>query len=226
MQGGGDQPEWYLSRNGQQHGPISGAELGQLVQQRRIAPSDLVWRTGWPDWYLARDVPGLIPPPPQAAAPPPLPARQTVPQATASQTLAGNAAPDVRQGPDARGSQPAPRENDGTAQSEQAHVPTTMTLVAYILLLIPAPPLPLIGFIIALVNMGTRPEWLGSHYRWQVRTTLIGLLYVVIGVATSLFVVGYFILLFTLVWLIVRYVKGISALNRGEAVAKLKTWLW
>ncbi len=79
MQGGGDQPEWYLSRNGQQHGPISGAELGQLVQQRRIAPSDLVWRTGWPDWYLARDVPGLIPPPPQAAAPPPLPARQTVP---------------------------------------------------------------------------------------------------------------------------------------------------
>ena len=44
---------WYFVRNGQQQGPVSSTELRQSV-----APTDLVWKNGMPEWVPAHAVPG------------------------------------------------------------------------------------------------------------------------------------------------------------------------
>lgn len=84
----------------------------------------------------------------------------------------------------------------------------------------------IVGLIIAYVNRDDAPEWLRSHYRFQVRTFWIGLLYGVIGVVTSIIVVGAFWLIFVVVWWIVRCVKGMQALSRGAPYERVEAWFW
>ena len=84
----------------------------------------------------------------------------------------------------------------------------------------------LIGLIMAYMNKGSAPEWLQSHYQWQIRTFWMGLLYTVIGVITLFILVGYLILLFNLVWFIVRCIKGLSALDKQQPLEKPTSWIF
>lgn len=61
---------WYLFRNGQQIGPVSDAEMRQMHQARRIAPTDYLWTAELGDWKLASEI---LPPPPPVRSPPPFP---------------------------------------------------------------------------------------------------------------------------------------------------------
>jgi uncharacterized membrane protein len=60
--------------------------------------------------------------------------------------------------------------------------------------------------------------YLESHFRWQIRTFWFALLWSVIGVLTLVLVVGAFVLLGNLVWVIYRIVKGGLYLNDGKAM--------
>jgi uncharacterized membrane protein len=84
----------------------------------------------------------------------------------------------------------------------------------------------LIGVVMAYINKDSAPEWLQSHYRYQVRTFWIGLLYGAIGALTTLVVVGFAVLLFLAVWFIVRCAKGLKHVQAGEPMPKPATWLW
>jgi uncharacterized membrane protein len=84
----------------------------------------------------------------------------------------------------------------------------------------------IVGVIMAYVNLADAPEWVRAHYRFQIRTFWIGLLYSVIGVVTVVLVVGVFWLMFVLVWWIVRCVKGMQAISRGVPYERPATWLW
>jgi uncharacterized membrane protein len=84
----------------------------------------------------------------------------------------------------------------------------------------------LVGLVMAYVNVGDAQEPLKSHYRFQIRTFWIGLLYFTIGVLLALAVVGFVVIAFFYVWLIVRCVKGLKALDRREPYPKVETWLW
>jgi uncharacterized membrane protein len=84
----------------------------------------------------------------------------------------------------------------------------------------------IVGVIIAYVNRGDAPEWVVSHYRFQIRTFWIGLLYTFIGVVTCVIIIGFFWLGFVLIWLIVRCVKGMQAISRGYPYENPATWLW
>ena len=84
----------------------------------------------------------------------------------------------------------------------------------------------LIGVVMAYIYRKDAPEWLHSHYQFQIRTFWIGFLYLVIGSLTTAFIVGFLILLFWLVWVIVRCVKGMKALDRGEALADPTSWMF
>ncbi len=76
-----------------------------------------------------------------------------------------------------------------------------------------------IGVIISYVKRGdVRGSWLESHFRWQIRTFWFSLLWSVIGIVTSYVLVGYFILVAALVWLIYRIVKGWLRLVDNEAM--------
>ncbi|AOU98407.1 hypothetical protein BI364_10950 [Acidihalobacter yilgarnensis] len=84
----------------------------------------------------------------------------------------------------------------------------------------------LIGVVMAYVNKGDAPEWLATHYRFQIRTFWIGSLYLVIGGLLSLVIIGYLILLFWAIWLIVRCVKGMKALEQQVAPANPGGWFF
>jgi hypothetical protein len=45
--------QWYLSRDGQQYGPISDAELTRLHELGHVLATDLLWRQGFPQWRTA-----------------------------------------------------------------------------------------------------------------------------------------------------------------------------
>jgi len=74
----GQQPDiqWYIARDGKQHGPLSDVEMRTFVAQGHLKPTDLIWRPGFADW---RPAPAVFPfqqPEPPAPAPPPRPSAQ------------------------------------------------------------------------------------------------------------------------------------------------------
>jgi hypothetical protein len=69
--------QWYIARDGKQHGPLSDIEMRTFVAQGHLKPTDLIWRPGFADW---RPAPAVFPfqqPPPPAAPPPGRPAAQS-----------------------------------------------------------------------------------------------------------------------------------------------------
>jgi uncharacterized membrane protein len=84
----------------------------------------------------------------------------------------------------------------------------------------------MVGVVMAYIYEGEAPDWLKTHYRYQIRTFWIGLLYLLIGLVLTAVVIGAAVLVFVAVWLVVRCVKGLQALERGQPVAKVGSWLW
>lgn len=77
----------------------------------------------------------------------------------------------------------------------------------------------LIGLIFAYVKRGEdNPSWLQAHYNFQIKTFWYGLGYLIIGSLLSVIIIGWFILLFWVVWLIIRCVKGLSALDAQKPI--------
>jgi hypothetical protein len=54
--------DWFYSVGDARQGPVTEADLQQLVAAGRLKPADLVWQDGMPDWVEARTVPALFPP--------------------------------------------------------------------------------------------------------------------------------------------------------------------
>ena len=92
MSGPATEAQWYIARDGKQHGPISEAELTTFIEQGHLQPNDLVWREGFADWRPAMLV---FPPRGGPAASRPVPPRQR-PMARQPET----AAADPSYGPD------------------------------------------------------------------------------------------------------------------------------
>jgi len=107
-------------------------------------------------------------------------------------------------------------------------VSTTTPKLIYILFLanIIVPFLGLIGVVMAYVNKADAPEWLQTHYQFQIRTFWIGLLYVMVGAILSVIIIGWFIILFTIVWMIVRCVKGMKSLDAQQAHPNPTAWMF
>ena len=84
----------------------------------------------------------------------------------------------------------------------------------------------IIGVVLAYMARDEAPNWLASHYRFQIRTFWLLLLFSFIGSVLTLVFVGYVVLIATAVWLIVRCLKGWHHLERREPVDNLETWLF
>lgn len=84
----------------------------------------------------------------------------------------------------------------------------------------------LVGVIIAHIQVGSADPMLSTHYRFQIRTFWIGLLYVVIGTILTFAVVGIVVLFWWFVWSLVRNIKGVLALNEGKPIANPDSWLF
>lgn len=99
--------------------------------------------------------------------------------------------------------------------------------VIYILYLvgIVVPLTSIVGVVMAYINRKNAPNWLKTHYTFQIRTFWIGLLYSLVSYLTTVMFIGFILLLGVFVWLIVRCVKGMQYLERHQAVPNPETWL-
>ena len=83
---------------------------------------------------------------------------------------------------------------------------------------------PVIGVVMAYIAKGQAPEWLQSHYRNQIHIFWKGLLYMVAGAILAVVLIGFIIWLFAIIWYIVRIVKGMQGLSKGEAYPNPDSW--
>jgi hypothetical protein len=79
MSGSDADIQWFIARDGKQHGPVSDLELKKILELAHLKATDLVWRQGFTDWRTAASVF------PELAAPPaPTPPASPAPSASAS----------------------------------------------------------------------------------------------------------------------------------------------
>jgi uncharacterized membrane protein len=85
---------------------------------------------------------------------------------------------------------------------------------------------PIVGLVLAYVNRDGAPEWLRSHYTWQIRTFWIGLLYIAVSIPCAFILIGFPMALAAAVWFIVRCALGINRLLKTEAYPTPESWLF
>ncbi|MGA8950377.1 MAG: hypothetical protein WB806_06345 [Xanthobacteraceae bacterium] len=83
-----------------------------------------------------------------------------------------------------------------------------------------------IGLIIASMQVDRAEPVSRSHFRFQIRTFWIGLLFLVAGVVTVHMGIGAVILVWWGVWTLIRCVKGLLALNAGEPIGDPESWFF
>ena len=84
----------------------------------------------------------------------------------------------------------------------------------------------IIGVVIAHIQADSANAPMKSHYTFQIRTFVIGLIYFLVGLLLLNVAVGVLILLWALVWSLVRNVKGLLALNRNDPITNPKSWMF
>ena len=81
-----------------------------------------------------------------------------------------------------------------------------------------------VGVVIASLQAENADPILRTHFYFQIRTFWIGLLYFVGGILTLHIGIGAVILLWWLVWTLIRCTKGLLALNAGEPIGDPRSW--
>jgi uncharacterized membrane protein len=84
----------------------------------------------------------------------------------------------------------------------------------------------LFGVIIAHVKANEADPVLRSHYQFQIRTFWIGVLYFVVGVPLCFVLIGFPILIWSLIWSLIRVVKGSILIFENKPIADPKSWLF
>jgi uncharacterized membrane protein len=117
----------------------------------------------------------------------------------------------------------------GPDQSQQpALTGKQLALIVYILYLVAyfTGITAVIGVIIAHVQIGSADPLLASHYRFQIRTFWIGVLYLVIGTILTMVLIGIAVLFWWFIWSLVRNITGVLALNESKPIANPASWLF
>lgn len=116
----------------------------------------------------------------------------------------------------------APTPPPSSAMSDERQ----MALIIYILYLVACASgvTAIIGVVLAYVSRPTAPEWLKSHYTFQIRTFWIGLLYFFVSGVLCVVVIGFALIVVAFVWYVVRCAMGLSRLLRNEPYPTPESW--
>lgn len=82
-----------------------------------------------------------------------------------------------------------------------------------------------VGVILAYVSKGAAPEWLQSHYVFQIRTFWLSLLFGLVGLVLTPVGVGFVILPAVWVWVAVRCILGLSWLLKAQPYPTPRNWM-
>jgi uncharacterized membrane protein len=81
-----------------------------------------------------------------------------------------------------------------------------------------------IGLVFAYVYQDEAPDWLKTHYRFQIRTFWIMILYAIVCGILTMILIGLLLYLALAVWWVIRCVKGLSHLDRKVAYPDVEGW--
>jgi uncharacterized membrane protein len=84
----------------------------------------------------------------------------------------------------------------------------------------------IVGLVMAYLNQGKGPAWIETHYRFQIRTFWILLLYGLVALLLTFAVVGVILWPLLLLWYIVRCVKGLTLSEKRAPYPSPASWLW
>ncbi len=82
-----------------------------------------------------------------------------------------------------------------------------------------------IAAILAYVSRKDAPEWLASHYEFQIRTFWLGLLFAAISGLLTAIGIGFVLLVATGLWVVVRSIIGLSNLLKNKPYPTPKSWM-
>ncbi|MHB8529653.1 MAG: DUF4870 family protein [Caulobacteraceae bacterium] len=101
-----------------------------------------------------------------------------------------------------------------------------IALVIYILYLVPFAfgVTHIVGLVLAYSNRQSAPDWLKSHYTFQIRTFWIGLLYFVIACIAIVLLIGFLLIPVVIIWYIIRCALGLDRLMKREAYPTPESW--
>jgi len=117
---------------------------------------------------------------------------------------------------------PPPAPQPLVSNSQLALVVYILYLVSYAVGGITA----LVGVIIAHIQVDQADPVQQSHYRFQIRTFWIGLIYLVVGCLLAIILIGFLVLLWWFIWTLVRNIKGLLALNENRLIANPTSWMF
>jgi uncharacterized membrane protein len=123
--------------------------------------------------------------------------------------------------------QPAPeppRPTPGASASDERQL-ALIIYILYLLGFLTAWITPIVGVVIAYSNRDAAPEWLKSHYTFQIRTFWIGLVAGLACFPLMFILIGFLILPLVAVWYIVRCAVGLSRLLNNEAYPTPQNWI-
>lgn len=83
----------------------------------------------------------------------------------------------------------------------------------------------LVGLVLAYMKRPTAEKWLETHYTYLIRTFWISLLYLFIGCATAIFIIGFVIIIATCIFWIARLLIGANYIYKNEPIPNPETWL-
>ena len=82
----------------------------------------------------------------------------------------------------------------------------------------------IVGIVMAYLNRGKAGGFVESHYTWQIRTFWIAILGFFISTILLFVGIGFLLGIAVAVWIIVRVVKGLMALQKNEPIANPQSW--
>ncbi|MGJ8525352.1 hypothetical protein LMG33818_001080 [Halomonadaceae bacterium LMG 33818] len=117
-------------------------------------------------------------------------------------------------------------ENTPYSDNKQDITPTVRIIYVLYLIGLAVGISSVVGCAMAYIYRGNSAPYLEEHLRFQRRTFWISLLYGIIVAVLSIIVIGYVLIPFLYLWIIVRCIRGWKALDRRESPSKLASWLY
>ncbi len=117
---------------------------------------------------------------------------------------------------------PAPTATNNPFNDERQ-----MAMIVYVAYLaaFAFPALALVGVVLAYVNRDTAPDWLKSHYTFQIRTFWISLLYWMVSIVACVVLIGFVMVIAIIAWWVIRCALGINRLMAREAYPNPEAWI-
>ncbi|WP_456325179.1 DUF4870 family protein [Desulfonauticus submarinus] len=85
----------------------------------------------------------------------------------------------------------------------------------------------IIGVIMAYIyKKDSNPEWINTHFRWQIRTFWISFIGGFISALLCVIIIGYLLFIALFIWWIIRCVKGLKWLNEHKEVENVTTYFF